>query len=195
VEQTRTRILDAARDLLMAKDGFSGFTVDAVSRHADVARMTVYYQFGSKVGLLEALCDTLGAKGGMQQLAGAFHNPEPWDALVEYIHVFSRFWTSDRIVIRRLRGLATLDPDFNKVIQTRDDWRRKAIRSFLQRISDKYHTPKPEEMDETVNILFVLFSFETFDHLAGDERSPEEVAPLIVGLTRAALGLEESRET
>jgi len=54
-EQTRARILAAARELLMARDGFNGFSIDAVAREADVARMTVYYQFGSKIGLLEAL--------------------------------------------------------------------------------------------------------------------------------------------
>src|SRR5262249_35010278 len=56
-EQTRARILAAARELLVASAGFSGFSVEAVARQAGVARMTVYYQFGSKPGLLEALYD------------------------------------------------------------------------------------------------------------------------------------------
>ena len=84
-EQTRARIIAAARELLMASDGFSGFSIDAVARQADVARMTVYYQFGSKIGLLEALCDSLATQGGMEQLATAFRQPEPLDALAEYI--------------------------------------------------------------------------------------------------------------
>ncbi len=62
-EQTRTRILAAARELLMESSGFSSFSLDAVARQADVARMTVYHQFGSKIGLLEALCDSLAALG------------------------------------------------------------------------------------------------------------------------------------
>ena len=37
-EQTRTRIIAAARELLMAADGFSGFSIEAVARQADVAR-------------------------------------------------------------------------------------------------------------------------------------------------------------
>src|ERR1700719_4474852 len=108
-EQTRSRIIDAARELLMTSNGFSGFSIDAVARQADVARMTVYHQFGSKIGLLEALCDSLAASGGMEQLASAFRQPEPLDALDEYITVFGRFWESDRLVTRRLRGLAALD--------------------------------------------------------------------------------------
>src|SRR5437762_11477773 len=113
-EQTRARIIMAARGLLMAPDGFSNFSIDAVARQADVARMTVYYQFGSKIGLLEALCDTLASQGGMEQMASAFRKPEPLEALSEYIAVFSRFWEADRLVTRRLRGLAALDPDFEQ---------------------------------------------------------------------------------
>src|SRR3989440_4303415 len=105
-EQTRTRIITAARNLLLESQGFSGFSIDAVARKADVARMTVYHQFGSKVGLLEALSDFLAAHGGMEHLADAFRRPEPFDALDEYLTVFSRFWSSDRLVMRRLRALA-----------------------------------------------------------------------------------------
>ena len=35
-EQTRARILTAARELLTASDGFNGFSIDAVARQADV---------------------------------------------------------------------------------------------------------------------------------------------------------------
>src|SRR6266568_3032806 len=108
-EQTRTRILAAARELLMERSGFSSFSLDAVARQADVARMTVYHQFGSKIGLLEALCDSLAAYGGIEQLAAAFRRPDPLEALDDYIGVFGRFWDSDRLVTRRLRGLAALD--------------------------------------------------------------------------------------
>src|SRR5215471_3366381 len=87
-EQTRARILTAARELLLTSDAFSGFSIDAVARRADVARMTIYHQFGSKIGLLEAMSDSLAAHGGMVQLANAFRKSDPLDALDEYIVVF-----------------------------------------------------------------------------------------------------------
>jgi AcrR family transcriptional regulator len=68
-ERTRTRIIIAARELLLSVEGFAGFSIDAVARQADVARMTVYHQFDSKIGLLEALCDSLAIYGRMEQLA------------------------------------------------------------------------------------------------------------------------------
>src|SRR5579864_70574 len=137
-EQTRARIITAARELLVASDGFSGFSIDAVARKADVARMTVYHQFGSKIGLLEALSDSLAAHGGMEQLANAFRHPEPLDVLNDYIKTFSRFWNSDRLVMRRLRALAALDPDFDQVVRTRDEWRRGGIHVIVGRLVEKY---------------------------------------------------------
>ena len=47
-EQTRYSVLQAARKLLMESTSFSGFSIEAVARRADVARMTIYHQFGSK---------------------------------------------------------------------------------------------------------------------------------------------------
>src|SRR5205807_3910390 len=105
-------------------DGFSGFTIDAVARQAGVARMTVYYQFGSKLGLLEALFDDLAARGQMQQLATAFQQPDPVVALAEYIAVFGHFWTSDRRMIRRLHGVAALDPEVELGLRAREERRR-----------------------------------------------------------------------
>ncbi len=71
-EQTRTRIVFAARELLAAPDGVSGFTVDAVAAQSGVARMTVFNQFGSKSGLLEALFDDLAARGLVARLRPIF---------------------------------------------------------------------------------------------------------------------------
>ena len=191
-EQTRARILTAARELLLTSDAFSGFSIDAVARRADVARMTVYHQFGSKIGLLEAMSDSLAAHGGMDQLANAFRESDPLDALDEYIVVFSRFWQSDRLVTRRLRALSALDPDFEKVIKDRDERRRTGLRVILLRLVEKYGKPAPEAIDEIVNILFTLLSFETFDTLAGPTHSIEEVTPVVRRLARSALSADEA---
>jgi|SRR6266571_5269310 AcrR family transcriptional regulator len=190
-EQTRARIIAAARELLVASDGFSGFSIEAVARQADVARMTVYHQFGSKTGLLEALSDSLAAHGGMEQLAAAFRQPEPLDALDEYITVFSRFWNSDRLVTRRLRAMTALDPDFEQVIRARDERRRQGLRVIVGRLVEKHGRPAPEALEETVNVLYTLIGFECFDTLAGPARSIEEVAPVVRRLAHAALGLSE----
>jgi hypothetical protein len=124
----------------------------------------------------------------MEQLANAFRQSDPLDALDEYIAVFSRFWQSDRLVTRRLRAMSTLDPDFEQVVKARDEWRRQGLHVIVLRIIERYGKPTPEAINEIVNILFTLLSFETFDTLAGSTQSIEEVSPLIQRLARAALG-------
>src|SRR5438876_4258120 len=117
-EETRSRVLTAARALLAAPAGLADFSMDAVARQADVARMTVYYQFGSRRGLLEALFDDLADRGRLaDHLAATFHQPQPLEALRQLIAAFVEFWATDRIVTRRVRSLAALDPEFEQAIQ------------------------------------------------------------------------------
>lgn len=63
----------------------------------------------------------------MEQLADAFRRANPLEALDHYIAVFGRFWESDRLALRWLRGLAALDPDFWQVIRARDERRRECL--------------------------------------------------------------------
>jgi len=191
-DETRARIIKAARELIAGGGSFTVFSMEAVARQADVARMTVYHQFGSKVGLLEALCDTLASSGGMEQLADAFRRADPRDALDQYIAVFARFWESDRLVLRRLRGLAALDPDFGQVIRARDERRREGLGVLVRRIVGQSQ-PEMRALDEVVNMLYTLTSFECFETLAGPARSLEEVAPQVIRLTHAALDRDAAR--
>src|SRR5258708_19320534 len=192
-EQTRARILTASRELLAESSGFSVVSIDAVAHKADVARMTVYHQFGSKVGLLEALSDSLAAHGGMELLADAFRRPEPLDALEEYISVFSRFWKVDRLVMGRVRALAALDPDFEHVIRARDERRRQGLRVIVPRLVEQHGRPAPDALDEAINVLFTLTGFECFDTLAGPTRSIQEIVPVVQQLARLAIRLNQEQ--
>jgi AcrR family transcriptional regulator len=189
IQQTRDRIVEAARTLLTTSNGFTGFSIEAVARQASVARMTVYYQFGSKVGLLEAICDTMAANGGITQLATVFRLTEPHAMLAAYIRMFSQFWDSDRLLSRRLRGLAALDPEFELVIRARDERRRRGAEVLAQRLAEYTGRPAPDEINQTVDLLFTLTSFDTFDTLAGPARSCADIAPVIQRLVHLALDL------
>jgi AcrR family transcriptional regulator len=190
-EQTRQRILTAARDLLAAPRGLSAFTIDAVAKQAGVARMTIYHQFGSKSGLLEALCDTLAIRGGIQQIGNVYREPDPLAALDQFFIVFAGFWDSDRLVIRRLNSLGALDPVLERVLKGRADRRRQHASALVGRLTETLGRPYLESFHEAVAILQTLSSFETFDCLAGAKRSPLAVVSVVQRLARAALGLTE----
>jgi AcrR family transcriptional regulator len=189
IQQTRDRIVEAARALLMASDGFTSFSIEAVARQANVARMTVYYQFGSKIGLLEAIFDSLAANGGIAQLANVFRLADPHEALAEYIRIFSQFWDSERLIARRLRGLASLDQEFELVVRARDERRRKALGALIQRLADQEGRPTPDAINQIVDLVFTLTSFDTFNTLAGPTRTCADVAPVVQRLVHMALDL------
>jgi AcrR family transcriptional regulator len=187
-QQTRTRILDAARDLIMASSAPP--SIEAVAAKAGVARMTVYYQFGSKVGLLEALFDGLGGPHFRTRLPEVMSNPDPMKALEALIDVFFSFWSAERLVTRRIRGMAALDSDFEESVRGRDERRRQLLLIILGRIAEKYGKPTQESFEETVDIFYALTSFATFDTLAGDEGTVEEIAHVVKRLAGVVLGMD-----
>jgi AcrR family transcriptional regulator len=190
IEQTRGRLLRAARDLLASRGGAARFSIDAVARRAGVARMTVYHQFGSRRGLLEALFDSFAMSGRLpEHLAAAFQRPDPRDTLGDVILAFARFWEAGRAGIRRVRALGVLDPELGEALEARNQRRRAVVRAVVQRLQERPGRPAADEEAQAEDVLYTLTSFETFDTLAGPKRSLEEVAPAILRLARAAIGL------
>ena len=159
VDENRARIIAATRELLLDRD--ASFSIDAVAAQAGVARMTVYYQFESKRGLLQALFDDLAMRSLVGNLRASFDKADPLDALDALIDAFAHFWHAERPIIRRLRAAMVFDADFDTEIRSRDERRREHLRTIVQRIGQKGRTA-----DETVNMLHMLTSFETFDALA-----------------------------
>jgi AcrR family transcriptional regulator len=187
-EETRARIIAAARELLTAPDGIAGFTLDAVARQAGVARMTVYYQFGSKVGLLEKLYDDLAEKGLVPRLQTVFIQKDGVAALGALIDAFSGFWASEQLVTRRLRALARLDPEVELGIQRRDSWRRQHLHNALARAAQDNEAIAMALNSETEDVIYSLTSFEYFDALAG-LRDAETASGLVKRLAFQVLGL------
>jgi AcrR family transcriptional regulator len=186
IDETRARIIAAARHLLMAADP-GRFSIDAVARQADVSRATVYYQFHSKLGLLEALFDAAGATGGMAGLADAFRQQDPLDALDGFVAVFGRFWSTDRLLHRRMRGLAVLDPDLGVALEARQEWRRRGAATLVSRFAGQDGNLPPGRTADVIDMVFAVTGFETFDTLAGPDRTPASVVPLVQHLARAAV--------
>lgn len=189
VAETRSRILTAARHII-ATGQPAEFTIDAVAARAGVARMTVYYQFGSKRGLLEALFDQLAISGGMEQLAAAFGNTEPLQGLASFIGTFAGFWASERPILRRLRALAVLDAEFEQAVLEREERRRHGLRVMLQRVSARHGLRSDIDLMEFADILHTLTSFETFDSLAQAGWQPDQVVRMVTDFALSALSVE-----
>jgi AcrR family transcriptional regulator len=189
IDESRQRVIDAARTLLAEATSYAAFTVDAVAKRADVARATVYYQFESKTGLLEALCDALADAGQMSDLASAFMKPDPVEAMCTFFTCFGRFWDVDRLVLRRLRALAALDQEVGVVLSGRDERRRSGLEVLVVRLSDQHLLVV--DTDLAVRMLYTLTSFETFDALAAADQTLTEVTPDVLSIAEAVWGVRK----
>lgn len=181
--QTRARILEAARQLL-ANESETDLGMEAIARRADVSRLTLYYQFKSRPGLLEALYDHLAIRGNMRRMAEVFHEADPSIALEELVRTLVGFWSSDPVVIRRLRGMATLDTEIDQGIRARDARRQHAAREILRRtVLGGTKKLSAEQQNLTADVLSMLTSFETYDALS---RAGHSQGTIIRTLTRIA---------
>jgi AcrR family transcriptional regulator len=164
-----------------------------VAERAGVSRMTVYYQFGAKADLMEALFDDLARRGRMDQLGEAFRNPDPVEALMRFIEVFCGFWATDRVGLRRLRAWEAVERDEVEIGHGRDAWRRQGLQTLVARLGKELGVPPKESMDDTVDVLHILTSFESFDALARQGRDREEIVTLLQGTARTMLGVHPPR--
>jgi AcrR family transcriptional regulator len=196
-EETRARIVGAARALLSAPRGIEAFTIDSIARKAGVSRMTVYHQFGSKTGLIEAVFDSLAiVRVGVPRLIAALGLDDPRETLAAFVQVFAEVWQADRVVIGRLQGLAALDSEFARIWRAREERRREGLRAIVARLSTR-RTGKSRVRDDAISrdeamltdVLYAIIAFETYDVIAGPKRRFEAIAPIVHRLALTTLGL------
>jgi AcrR family transcriptional regulator len=183
-QETRTRIIEAARRVLEAPEGVAAFTIDAVAREAGVSRMTLYHQFGSKTGLLDGLYDDLAARGLLPYLPAVMHTEDAVRAFDALVEAFCRFWATDRIITRRVRALAAIDPEVDRGIRERDGWRRGLFENALLRLAGAGYVPEEAALGEMTDIVLAVTSFAFFDQLA-ETHNEDDCAAIVLQLARS----------
>ena len=107
--RTRAQIMDAVRSTL--EDGsFHTASVEEVAERAGVSRATLYLHFGSRLGLVDAICDSFEDNPSMTAIQTAHEIEDPTRAMLELISSAVAFWSSEEPLHRQLYGLAVIDP-------------------------------------------------------------------------------------
>jgi AcrR family transcriptional regulator len=181
--ETRTRILEAARQLL-SDESLPDLSMEAVARRADVSRLTIYYQFGSRAGLLEALYDHLATRGNMQRMAAIFQETSLPKAIGRMVDTFVGFWSTDTAVMRRLRAMAVLDSEIGNGIRARDARRPHIAREMLKRVGAGKRANVRE--DDLGAVFGMLTSFEAYDALARAGLNDDEITRTLTRLAQCA---------
>jgi AcrR family transcriptional regulator len=185
-DETRSRIIAAARTLLATADGARALTIDAVAREAGVTRATVYQQMESKQRLLGEVLDQLAFEGGLHRVRAMIAERPADEALDVVLETIVRFWASDRTLHRHLSALAEIDAELREVLHERRERRRKSITMALVKL-DPALDRSPDRLAEAVDAVFALTSPIMLDALASRRRSVARITKIVQRLARAAI--------
>jgi AcrR family transcriptional regulator len=174
--ETRARLVAAALVILREAGGHA-LSLDAVAKAAGVTRLTVYNQFGSRSGLLEAAFDAVAAQGNLTRLAEAMAIPEPRAALAQVVRTFCDFWKSHD-GLGGIFAAAALDAELGKALAARNERRR----GLLGILVDRQGIADGQAKADIVDLLFTLTSFATFAALRGESRDGDAVCALLLPL-------------
>jgi len=164
VERTRARILAAAGQVV-AELGVGGSSVGKVADLAGVSRITVYNQFGSKSGLLEALLADFGPTSGRGTPDAA---ADPAADLRRRIEQACGAWAADPALHRRLLG--------HRAEHEQSD----ADHALAERLAAHDRLRPGCSIREAEDVIGILTSFPVFDRLhKGGRRSPAAVVEIL----------------
>lgn len=184
--QTRRRLLDAASEVLNEASSLKEVSLEAVARKAGVTRLTVYNQFGSRLGLMEAVFDLRAEQGGLFRLMQVFATPDAHAALEQVVAIFCDFWSSAPPMLARLHGAGEVDPELGAAIRARNERRRRGLATLVGRLADAGEVAAGRQAD-LVDLLFALTGFAFFDELRHGGRSPAAICELVRAQVRAAV--------
>jgi AcrR family transcriptional regulator len=180
MDESRAAILRAARAQLEA-NGYRRWTMASLAAESGVTRQTIHNLFGTKTAVLEALFDVIALDGGMEKMREVMTEPTGPAMLESFVRLFCGFWSKNRVLIRRVHGIAAIDPEFGAVIAARNRRRLMAATRIAQKMSAEH------EAKQRGAVLAALTSFEFFDAVAescGDER---QVGVIVLKLAQNSL--------
>lgn len=176
VAETRARLIAAAL-VILREGGGQALSLDAVARAAGVTRLTVYNQFGSRNGLLEAAFDAVAEQGNLTRLAEAMTVADPRAALAQVVRIFCDFWMSHD-GLGGIFAAAALDAELGEALAARNERRR----GLLGILVDRQGSAEGQAKVDIVDLLFTLTSFATFRALRSEHRDGDAICALLLPL-------------
>jgi len=182
-DRKRAKILAAARAQLES-NGFLSFTLDGLARESGVTRQTIHNLFGAKSGVLDALFDQLAIEGGMERMRFVMQQTDAKAMLSGFVEIFTGFWSKDILLLRRIHGIAAIDPEFGAVLEARNRRRRMAATRVVGMLGK---SASGQDASEKINALYALTSFEFYSAVMEGLNDLDEGARLIRAIVEKAL--------
>lgn len=164
--RTRANIVAAGRRQLIDR-GYHRLGLEDVAADAGVTRVTIYRQFGSKLGLLEAIADDVAQRSQVAGRVGAAAAvADPSAAFRAVISELCRFWDIDPDLFRRLVSLSAVDPVAQHVIDVREQWRYDQIGTVVRRMAAGRRLRPPFDASSATVLIGAVTSFPACDEIA-----------------------------
>jgi AcrR family transcriptional regulator len=184
-QTTRIKVVDAVREML-ADGTFQTATVEDVAERAGVSRAGLYQHFGSRIGLVDAVCETLGEDPDLQAIFACLELSDALEGLKGVLGHSVRFWSRHEALHRHLYALAEVDEASATMVRRQTADRRTRLEAFTRRLAAEGRLRVPQS--HAAAYLMLLTSFGTYLELrrtAG--RSEAATVRLLEGLANTAV--------
>ncbi|MEA2575905.1 MAG: hypothetical protein QOH93_3203 [Chloroflexia bacterium] len=164
VEETRRRIIKAARDLI-EDAGYSNISLDRIADAAQVSRQTIYVQFGSKLGVLTAIVDEIENSGLQELYASLREMTDPVALLRKVIPQDVEFMHKNARIFRVFRAQAVTDADFRAVLDERMAGRFGSMHRLVKWLHREGKLAPGWTVEEATQWLFTTTGFHTYNEM------------------------------
>jgi AcrR family transcriptional regulator len=155
-EETKHRIVAASRKLLKSK-GYSGMTIEAIAKKAEVAVPTVYAVFGSKTGILAELMDEATFGPDYEQLVReAVETTEPHKRLLFAARIARRVHDAASSTFDLMSGAGVVAPELAELEKKREAHRYAAQEPMIEFLLRSGHLRPGVDMQAARDILWAL---------------------------------------
>jgi AcrR family transcriptional regulator len=173
-EQTRARILTAARDAFRSV-GYAAATVEAIASAAQVSAKTVEAVFGSKRGILAAVVDPLATAGLPQDLVIRLREAQdPRLRLSLVAELTRRVFEASLPEFELMRGAAVVAPEVAAVAGQVGSRRRANQARLVSWLDDSGLLRPGLPPGEAIDIVWALTGYDLFRALVTEQRWPAD---------------------
>jgi hypothetical protein len=114
--------------------------------------------------------------------------------LEAFVEVFVGFWGKDRLLLKRIHGIAAIDPEFGKAVEARNQRRKMGATRVVELLCRGAPGVDGDEKSRRISMLVALTSFEFFDSLAESSGSTESAAAGVGSIVKKVMGLPRAPE-
>jgi AcrR family transcriptional regulator len=173
--ETKRRIVAAAHRLLR-HEGFSGMTIDAIAKKANVSVPTVYAIFKSKTGILTALLDESMFGSDYEEIVRyAQSATDPETRLRRAASVARQIRSAQSAVFELMRGAGVVAPELARLERERERLRYDREESVISSLAKTGKLQPDLNYQRARDVFWMLTGGDVYRMLVGERRwTPEQ---------------------